>query len=101
MLAIIYQPAKTAMQSGRAKTKRWVLEFEADSARRIDPLMGWTSSSDTKGQVHIQFDTREAAVAYAERNNIPYQVVTANARRPAAKAYADNFAFRRRQPWTH
>lgn len=101
MLAKIYQPAKTAMQSGQANTKKWVIEFEAESARRIDPLMGWTSSSDMAGQVQLSFDTLEAAVAYAERHNLPYQVTQPAKRRPQAKAYADNFSFNRRQPWTH
>ena len=90
------------MQSGKAKTRKWVLEFEAASARRIDPLMGWTSGSDTAaGQVRLTFDTRDAAVEYAESKNIPFQVVTSHARAPKPKAYADNFAFARRKPWTH
>ncbi len=101
MLAKIYQPSKTAMQSGRAKTKKWVLEFEAESARRIDPLMGWTSSSDMAGQVHLTFDTLEAAVAYAESRKIPYQVMKPSTRQPQSKAYADNFSYSRRHPWTH
>ena len=65
MRARIYQPAKTAMQSGTAKTKDWVLEFAHASAREVDPLMGWTSSDDTQAQVKLRFDTREAAEAYA------------------------------------
>lgn len=102
MLARIYQPAKTAMQSGRARAQQWRLEFEAEAARRIDPLMGWTSGSDTRaGQVQLSFDTREAAVAYAERQSIPYVVEEPRTPALAPKAYADNFAFRRRKPWTH
>ncbi|MGF1544876.1 MAG: ETC complex I subunit [Parvularculaceae bacterium] len=102
MLARIYRPSKTAMQSGRAKTDRWMLEFEAESARRIDPLMGWTSSDDTAaGQLRLSFDSEEAAVAYAKSRNIPYQIVAPRERRPQMKAYADNFSFRRRKPWTH
>ena len=65
MRARIYQPAKTAMQSGTAKAKGWVLEFAPASAREVDPLMGWTSSDDTQAQVRLRFDTREAAEAYA------------------------------------
>ena len=70
MFARIYQPAKTAMSSGTAKTKLWVLEFAHSEARRIDPLMGWTSSDDTQTQVRLQFDTKDAAVDYAERHGI-------------------------------
>ncbi len=102
MLARIFQPAKTAMQSGRANTHQWLLEFEAEAARRIDPLMGWTSGSDTKaGQVRLSFDSKEAAIAYAERQSIPYTVEEARTMTPTPKAYSDNFAFRRRKPWTH
>ena len=106
MFAKIYQPAKTAMQSGKAntgaKTGTWILEFEAEAARRIDPLMGWTSADDTTaGQVRLSFDSRQSAVAYAEAKNIPFQVMEPRAATPVAKAYSDNFSFRRRKPWTH
>ena len=102
MFAKIYQPAKTAMQSGKGKSAHWVLEFEAEAARRIDPLMGWTSSDDTtSGQVRLSFETKQSAVAYAEAKNIPFQVMEPHAVTPVAKAYSDNFAFRRRKPWTH
>lgn len=101
MFAKIYRPAKTAMQSGQAKTRRWVLEFEPELARRIEPLMGWTSNADTSRQVQLHFDTREEAVAYAERYGIPHQVVDAKERRRIVKTYADNFAFDRKEPWTH
>ena len=66
----IFQPARTAMSSGTAKTKHWVLEFTADQARQVDPLMGWTSSSDTQAQVRLQFDSKEAAIEYAESKGI-------------------------------
>ena len=101
MLARIYRPAKTAMQSGKAKTKDWVLEFEPASARRSDPLMGWTQSSDMNGQVRLNFDTREEAVAYAQRHEIPFQLFEPKTPKRIIKAYADNFAAGRRQPWTH
>ena len=102
MLARIFQPAKTAMQSGKAKAGHWRLEFEAEAARRIDPLMGWTSGADTRaGQVSIDFDTREAAIAYCERQAIPFMVEEAAAAAPVPKAYSDNFTFNRRLPWTH
>ena len=58
----IFQPAKTAMQSGRRNTKRWVIEFEPNSQKKIDPLMGWVSSEDTRGQVRVYFDTKDDAI---------------------------------------
>ncbi len=101
MFARIYRPTKTAMQSGRRNTKRWVLEFEPEEARSLDPLMGWTSSGDTPGQIRLYFDTKEEAVAYAQRNKIPHQVLPDHDRAPKEQAYADNFAFDRVEPWTH
>ena len=96
MLARVYKPAKTAMQSGKANTKEWVLEFEPASARVSDPLMGWTVTSDTDGQVRMLFDTREEAVAYAQRHGIAFEVLAPKQHRRILKAYADNFAFSRR-----
>ena len=101
MLARIFRPAKSAMQSGMAKTKDWILEFEPASARKVDPLMGWTSSTDMDGQVRLAFETREEAVAYAQAHGIPFQVFEPQDRKKIIKAYADNFAPGRRQPWTH
>jgi hypothetical protein len=101
MLARIFIPAKTAMQSGKAKTKEWVLEFEPSSARVSDPLMGWTVSTDMNGQVRLNFDTREEAAAYAQRHGIAFEVLTPKELRKIVKTYADNFAFARREPWTH
>ena len=101
MLARIYRPSKTAMQSGKAKSKEWLLEFEPSSARSSDPLMGWTQSMDANGQVRLAFDTQEEAVAYAQRHGIPFEVQPERTTRRIVKAYADNFAFTRKQPWTH
>ena len=101
MLARIYQPAKTAMQSGRARTKKWVLEFEPEQPREIDPLMGWTSSSDMRQQVILDFDTREEAVNYARANGIPYQLFEPQLPALKVKSYSDNFRFDRKLPWTH
>ena len=101
MLARIYKPAKSAMQSGRATTKDWVLEFEPASARAPDPLMGWTSSTDMNGQVRLQFDTSEEAVAYAQRHGIAFKLIENQEPRRIIKAYADNFATERKTPWTH
>lgn len=103
MPARIYQPARTAMQSGTAKTHRWVLEYAQGSAREVDPLMGWTSSSDTQTQVRLRFETKEEALAYAEANGIQAEVTEPHARKPVirARGYGENFATDRRGAWTH
>ena len=103
MFARIYQPAKTAMSSGTAKTKHWVLEFAQSDARHIDPLMGWTSSDDTQTQVRLQFDTRDAAVDYADRHGIQATVVEPQKRAANIRSgwYCDNFATNRLGVWTH
>ncbi len=101
MLARIYRPARNAMQSGKAKTRDWILEFEPASARSPDPLMGWTSSSDMDGQIRLSFDTRDEAVIYAQRHGIPFQLFEPRDPRRVIKAYADNFATTRVEPWTH
>ena len=89
------------MQSGQAKTKEWVLEFEPASARRSDPLMGWTVSSDMDGQVRLSFETQEEAVRYAQAHGLAFQLVDPKPAKRIIKAYADNFAFGRKVPWTH
>jgi hypothetical protein len=101
MLARIYRPAKTAMQSGKARTKDWVLEFEPASARSSDPLMGWSSSSDMNAQVRLRFETSDEAVAYAQAHGIAFQLLPEQRRSHIVKAYADNFAANRLVPWTH
>jgi len=102
MLARIFRPSKTAMQSGKANTKDWLLEFEPSAARRSDPLMGWTQTSDTaSSQVRLSFETKEEAVRYAEQNGIAFQLFDDKPAKRIIKAYADNFAFGRKVPWTH
>jgi hypothetical protein len=101
MVARIYKPAKTAMQSGQAQTKEWVLDFEPQVPREIDPLMGWTSSRDMQSQLLLTFDTKDEAVAYAERHGIAYTVSEPQARKAVRKSYADNFKFGRIGSWTH
>lgn len=101
MTARIYKPAKTAMQSGKAKTKEWVLDFEPEQPRRIEPLMGWTSSGDMRQQVRMRFATKEEAIAYCEREGIPYQLLPDKEPARRAISYADNFAYGRRGAWTH
>jgi len=101
MTARIYKPARTAMQSGTAKTKEWVLDYEPEQPRVIEPLMGWTSSGDTKQQLRLHFDTKEEAIAHCERQGIAYQVFESPPQKRARISYSDNFAFTRRSPWTH
>ena len=101
MRARIYQSPKSAMQSGRAGTHEWWLVYEPTEPRLPDPLMGWSGSSDTQSQVQLRFDTKEEAVAYAERNGIPYDLELAHVRHIKPKAYADNFKFGRTENWTH
>ena len=101
MPARIYKPAKSATQSGLARTKQWLLVFEQDKPREIEPLMGWTSSGDTHQQVRLWFDTKEEAVAYAEREGIAYRVEEPQRPKPRTMAYSDNFNFNRTGQWTH
>lgn len=101
MVARIFKPARTAMQSGPARSKEWVLEHEADQPREIDPLMGWTSSRDTRTQVRLEFASKDDAIAYAERNGIAYRLSEPAPRKVQRKAYADNFRFGRIGSWTH
>ncbi len=100
-IARIYKPAKTAMQSGTAGTKLWVLDFESTEPKEVEPLMGWTSSGDTLQQVRLRFATKEEAIAYCENNGIPYRVYEPHTPTRRAISYSDNFAYSRRTPWTH
>ena len=101
MLARIFQPPQNAMQSGKALAKVWRLEFEPARALKPDALMGWISSADMNGQVRMDFETKEAAIQFARENNIPHQVIDAPETKRQIKSYSDNFAFRRREPWSH
>jgi len=103
MTARIYQPAKSAMTSGMGKAREWVLEYEPGERRRIDPLMGWTGSGDMNGQVRLRFESREAAVDYATRHGIAYSIEEPKPRRQNVRpmGYAGNYAYNRRQAWTH
>ena len=100
-VAKIYKPAKTAMQSGRGKTKGWVLDYPRGGRVAAEPLMGWQASADTARQVKLRFDTAEAAIAYCEARNIAYEVVAPKQRKLRMKAYADNFSYTRVGSWTH
>lgn len=101
MLARIYSPARNAMQSGKAKTGFWVLQYAPEKAKMIDPLMGYTATADMKSQIRVEFETREEAIAYAQKNGIPYQVEESHQPKRRKISYSDNFRSDRKQPWTH
>ncbi len=99
--ARIYQQPKTAMQSGRAGTESWVLDFEPSEAHRADPLMGWIGSADTRTQVRLRFDSRDEALAFADKLGLAYEAELPRTSRIRPKSYADNFRFGRYENWTH
>ncbi|CEJ13470.1 ETC complex I subunit [Phreatobacter sp. AB_2022a] len=101
MVARIYRPAKTAMQSGQAKTHDWRLDFEPEAPRVVEPLMGYTSSTDMRQQVRLTFETKEDAIAYAEKNGLAYEVFETDTPKRRTAAYSDNFKFNRIGTWTH
>ena len=88
--AKIFIPSKTAMQSGRGKTKKWVLVFESKNTK-TNPLMGWESGEDTLGEVTWKFSTKEKAIEYAKKNNINFQVIEPKKSNFIIKSYADNY----------
>jgi hypothetical protein len=89
------------MQSGRGKTKDWVLDYEPEEPRVVESLMGWTTSGDMKSQVRLRFATKDEAIAYAQRRGIPFEVRESKSAARRGLSYADNFAAGRRVPWTH
>ena len=101
MTARIYRPSRSATQSGTGNTRAWRLEFLPERPRGIEPLMGWTSSSDMRSQIRLSFETCAEAVAYAERNGIPYRIEEPKPSRRRAVSYSDNFRSNRVAPWTH
>src|SRR5207253_2638246 len=94
-LARIYRPSKTAMQSGRRQSKKWLLEYEPASRRDPDPLMGWSSAADTLNEVQLRFETIEEAVAFADKHRMQYTIIEPHQRTPKVKSYADNFRYDR------
>ena len=103
MRARIYKPSKTAMSSGLAKTKSWILEFIQETTSEIDPLMGWTSSGDTQSQVTLKFGSKQAAIDYAREHGIDAQIFEPKQRKFNVRSggYGENFATNRRGAWTH
>ena len=101
-LARIFQPPKSAMQSGRAKAQGWMLTFEPSEAKQLDPLTGWYGSGDMLGQLRLHFDTRDQAVAYAQAQGIAYEIEAPPERAAMKpKVYAENFRFGRTENWSH
>ncbi|EJF76871.1 ETC complex I subunit [Bartonella birtlesii] len=101
MIARIYSPAKTAMQSGRRNTGIWILQYEPLQAKMLEPLMGYTATSDMSSQIKIHFNSKEEAIAFACKNAIPYRVEKTHKAIRRAVSYSDNFHSDRQQPWTH
>ena len=101
MSARIYSPAKTAMQSGKGKTGLWILDYDPEQKRKIDPLMGYTTSGDMKSQIRLTFETKEEAIAYAEKRGLAYRVLEPKEPKRRNISYSDNFKYDRRVPWTH
>ena len=89
--ANIYKPAKTAMQSGKAKTDSWILEFEPESRKLVDNLMGWQGSEDMKQEVRMFFENKEAAISYAQKNEIEFNLIEPHTRKIKPQSYAENF----------
>jgi len=94
-LARIHRPSKTAMQSGRAQTRKWLLEYAPVTRRTPDPLMGWSSAQDTLNEVRMRFPTLDEAVAFAKKHGLDYTIIEPQARTPKVKSYADNFRYDR------
>jgi hypothetical protein len=101
MSARIYRPAKTATQSGAAKSRRWLLEYEPEQPREIEPLMGWTSSGDMKAQIKLWFATKEEALDYAARQGLEARVEEPGVASRKVLSYSDNFRSGRLGQWTH
>lgn len=93
MKARIYKPSKSAMQSGHAGGESWRLEYEPNTNKGPEPLMGWTASGDTLGQVSLKFQTLEDAVAYAQKKGIEYTVLQSKPRKIKPRNYSDNFRY--------
>ena len=98
---IIYTAAKTAMQSGAAKTKKWILEFKQETVQSPDALMAWNGGTDTQNQVKIYFDTLQQATDFADAKNYVYTVIMPKKRMLKPKSYSENFAYNRKESWTH
>ena len=101
MVFKIYKPSKTSMQSGRAKTKKWIVEFVPDENFEKDHLMGWNISNNTKEQIKLFFDDKQSAINWANEKNYQFEVIENSERKIKPKNYSDNFSYKRKEPWTH
>ncbi len=101
MTARIYRPVKSAMQSGKANTRHWVLDFEPEEPYGRDPLMGWATMTDMKQMVKLTFATKEEAIAWARAHGLAYRVLIPHDPVSRHKSYSDNFRFGRKRNWTH
>ena len=88
--AKLYKPSKSAMQSGNKKYNKWIIEFITNE-EGINPLMGWSSSTDTYDELKLEFPTKEIAIKYAKKNKIDYEIIEPKIRKTNIKSYADNF----------
>ncbi len=101
MVARISRPAKNVMQSGQGKSQRWLLDYEPEAPKTVDPLMGWTSTADPKSQIRLWFATKDEAIAYAERKGLAYRVIEPKEKASKTMSYSDNFKYGRIGTWTH
>ena len=101
MTVKIYKPSKTAMQSGRGKTKQWLAEYISETDNKKDSLMGWNSSADTKSQIKLFFDTKYQAIDWAKNCGYQFYVEEPKGRNIKPKSYAANFDIDKKEPWTH
>lgn len=101
MVARIYRPSKTAMQSGIGNSKLWRLEYAPESAKTFEDVMGYCGSSDMKSQIKLKFESQEAAISYCERHGIPYELMKEQTRKHRPRTYAENFRYGRLGTWTH
>jgi len=101
MAARIFRPARTATQSGSAKARSWVLEYDPQEPRRIESLMGWTASGDMLSQIRLSFASKDEAIAYAERQGLAYRIEEPKPASRKFQSYSDNFRSTRLAQWTH
>ncbi len=98
---LIQSPAKTATQSGYAKTGKWFIKFRDSDKKGFEPLMGWTSSSNTLRQIKLEFSSLDEAKKFADAKGWSYDIVEAKEKRISPKSYAENYSFKRVKPFTH
>jgi hypothetical protein len=88
----IYQPAKSAMQSGRKNSKKWLMNpIEKTGVRSVNPLMGWISASNTNSQLRFEFSSKEEAIKFAQSKNFDYEIAEPKSASLKKKSYAENF----------